>query len=95
MIISEIIFGLFGMIIVSYFSRVREFSADKSATEIVPKEYMISALERLQECLEYNNNFKQQDNLKCMQISSHKKGLFLNLFRSHPSLNDRIRKLKK
>lgn len=47
-IVLELVLGLFASIIVMWFSRRREFVADKGAVYLCSKEKMVSALQRLQ-----------------------------------------------
>lgn len=88
--IFSIVFMILGSIIVMWFSRVREYSADKGGAEFAGKENMISALEALK------RNFGEDDPRYAAagtyKISSGSK--FLSLFSTHPDLDDRIEKLK-
>ncbi|MBM9514647.1 protease HtpX [Desulfogranum marinum] len=89
-IVLEIVLGLFASIIVMWFSRRREFVADKGAAYLCGKEKMVNALQRLQ----------------ANQLPSHlpdqvaafgiwpSKGLVAGLFRSHPPIEDRIAALR-
>ena len=47
-IVLEIVFGLFASIIVMWFSRKREYTADRGAAYLTIKDKMVSALRRLQ-----------------------------------------------
>lgn len=88
----EIGLGILGMIVVSYFSRLREYRADKGGANLSSKDSMISALERLK----LNTQLQQADDqpaIASLKISG-KVGGFLKLFSTHPDLDDRIRSLK-
>lgn len=89
--VFEILFSFLGMFVVAYFSRVREFRADKGAAQYAGKHKMIAALKRLQQKIDFVDDSK--DNLKAMKISS-KKGL-MNFLSTHPSLDDRIAALER
>lgn len=87
-----VIFGFLGMIVVNYFSRFREYKADKGAAYLCGREKIISALEALKTSIstvdqrgEALNNFK---------ISSPGKSSFMQLLQTHPSLDDRINSLR-
>ncbi|MCK5882611.1 MAG: protease HtpX [Bacteriovoracaceae bacterium] len=87
----EMMFGLLAGIVVSWFSRFREFKADAGSAHLGGKQKMISALESLKRNYEGLQNEKSP--IKSMQISS--KGGMVALFSTHPSLDDRIEALKK
>jgi heat shock protein HtpX len=46
-IVAEIVFGLLASVIVAWFSRQREFRADRGGAQLAGRQSMISALERL------------------------------------------------
>ncbi len=89
--VFEILFSFLGMFVVAYFSRAREFRADKGGAQYAGKYKMISALKRLQSKLEWVDD--SQDAVKTMKISS-KKGL-MNFLSTHPTLEDRIAALER
>lgn len=89
----EIALGVLGMIVVSYFSRTREYRADSGGANLSSKQNMISALERLKA----NHHIPTTDDqpaLASLKISG-KPGGILRLFATHPDLDDRIMNLKK
>lgn len=90
-IVFELAFSFLGMFIVAYFSRIREFRADKGGAQFAGKQKMISALRRLQQKIDMVDD--SQDAIKAMKISS-KKGL-MNFLSTHPSLDDRIAALER
>lgn len=90
-IVLEIILGLFASIIVMWFSRRREFVADKGAVYLTTKEKMISALQRLQN---HHEPSHLPDQVAAFGIRPKKGGL-AELFRSHPPLEARIEALRK
>lgn len=91
-IACEILLGILGMIVVSFFSRMREFRADSGGALLSTTDSMISALERLK----VNRQLPQADDqpaIASLKISG-KAGGFLKLFSTHPDLDDRIQSLK-
>lgn len=89
--VFEVVFSLLGMIVVAYFSRVREFRADKGGAQYAGRAKMIAALKRLQSKVQFVDD--SNDAVKAMKISS-KKG-FLSLISTHPALEDRIAALER
>jgi heat shock protein HtpX len=87
----EIVFGFLAMFIVAYFSRIREFRADKGGAQYAGREKMIAALRKLKARIDYVDD--SQDAIKAMKISS-KKGL-MSFLSTHPSLDDRIAALER
>jgi heat shock protein HtpX len=90
-IVFELLFGFLAMFIVAYFSRVREFRADKGGAQYASRAKMIAALRKLKMRIDSNDDSK--DSIKAMKISS-KKG-FMNFLSTHPSLDDRIAALER
>ena len=90
-IVLELTLGLFASIIVMWFSRKREFTADKGAAYLTSKEKMVGALQRLQAHSEPSH---LPDQVAAFGIRSKKGGL-TELFRSHPPLEERIAALQK
>lgn len=89
--VFEIVFSFLGMFVVAYFSRIREFRADKGGAQYAGKYKMIAALKRLQQKIDFVDD--SQDAVKTLKISS-KKGL-MNFLSTHPSLEDRIAALER
>ena len=89
--VCEIVFSFLGMFVVAYFSRVREFRADKGGAKFAGKNKMVAALKRLQQKIELVDD--SQDAIKTLKISS-RKGL-MNFLSTHPSLEDRIAALER
>lgn len=90
-IVLEIVLGLFASIIVMWFSRKREFTADKGAAYLTSKEKMVGALRRLQA---HHEPSHLPDQVAAFGIRPKKGGL-ADFFRSHPPLDDRIAALQK
>jgi len=90
----DILFGILAAPIVAWFSRYREYRADKGGADLAGREKMIAALESLK--LSYpqlaQSTSENNANFRSMQISS--KSSVLALFSSHPPLDARIAALK-
>lgn len=93
--VLEIVLGFLGMIVVSYFSRSREFRADAGGAKVAGKSQMISALRSLQRMQKLNMSpeIEAAPAFATMKISRSRGG-FLNLISTHPSLEERIARLQ-
>jgi heat shock protein HtpX len=89
--VFEIAFSFLGMFVVAYFSRIREFRADKGGAQFAGKQKMIAALRKLKQKIDMVDD--SNDQIKTMKISS-KKG-FMTFLSTHPSLDDRIEALER
>lgn len=87
-VVCDLLFGLLASIIVAWFSRQREFRADRGAAQIMgtPRP-MIAALRRL-------GGLDHADLPKNLAASGIAGGGVLALFSSHPSCEDRIAALQ-
>ena len=90
--IAEIILGIAATAIVMWFSRKREFRADKAGAELAGRDNMIAALERLRS--EYDAPSVMPATLSTFGIRKNGKRSLAVLFSSHPSLEDRILALR-
>lgn len=91
-LIAEVLFGVLASIIVMWFSRKREFHADKAGASLASKQGMINALERLQQHQKHPSDMPSE--MVAFGISGESKMAFIRLFMSHPPLEDRINALK-
>lgn len=94
--VLDIVLGILAMPIIAWFSRYREFRADKGGADLAGREKMIAALESLQRAypqLDVADGPKADPNFRSMQISS--KAGMMALFSSHPPLDVRIAALRK
>jgi heat shock protein HtpX len=82
--IAEFVLGILAMTIVMWFSRWREFRADKGGAELAGRHKMIAALRRLQQA---HNPEPMPDEMAAFAISA---GKVQKLFASHPPLEQRI-----
>lgn len=88
-ILAEIVLGVLAMMIVMAFSRYREYRADEAGAYLSSRENMIAALQALARSKEEPHLPEQ---IKSFGING--KGL-MALFSTHPSLEDRIEKLRR
>lgn len=91
----QIVFSVFGMIVICWFSRWREFRADAGGARYAGREKMISALHALQAYHErgLDQAGKQQPAFQSLKISGSTNA-FLSLFATHPPLEERIARLE-
>ena len=83
------------MILVNWFSRQREFRADAGSAMLAGREKMISALEALKQVYEIpERHQKQEPALATLKISGRRGGLLSILGSTHPSLDERIERLR-
>jgi heat shock protein HtpX len=86
--VLEMVFGVLASIIVMWFSRKREYSADAGAAKLVGANKMVAALERLR------NNHDSQLEGSMMAFGIANKSARSEMFLSHPPLEKRIAALK-
>ena len=91
--VFEMMFGVLGMFITSWFSRIREYSADIGGAQLAGKGKMIAALKKLQ--IQHDSGVfdKRSGNMSALKISSKEVGLKA-LMSTHPKLDERIRRLE-
>jgi heat shock protein HtpX len=89
----DMLFGFLAYPIIAWFSRYREFKADKGGADLAGREKMIAALESLKNAYpQLATSTSENPNFRSMQISS--KTGFLALMSTHPPLDARIAALK-
>ncbi len=86
--IAQFVFGIAAMMIVMWFSRWREFRADKGGAELAGRRNMINALKALQAA---HDTPPMPDEMKAFAINA---GRMQAAFSSHPPLAERIRALE-
>ena len=91
--ILEIVLSFLGMIVVNWFSRVREYKADEGSARLAGRDKMISALQALGGQIAYAD-LTEHKSLATLKISGVPSKLS-RLFSTHPSLEDRIENLRK
>lgn len=93
-IVLDIVFALLSMVVVGYFSRAREFRADKGGAQLAGRDNMIGALRKLG-ALYDRSDFKQENaSVAALQISGKKQSGFWALAATHPPLETRIKALQ-
>lgn len=90
--VLEIVFMILGSMVVAWFSRMREYRADASGARLAGRDAMIDALRALRRTIE-RSDAGQAPALSALKISSRRGG-FLAMFATHPSLEDRIARLE-
>lgn len=90
----EIVFMVFGSIVVAWFSRKKEFRADLGGAQLAGKEKMIAALESLRALKQVQDPRTAQPAYATMKISTPVKSGFMTLFSTHPPIEERIARLR-
>ena len=93
-IFLQIVLSFLAMIPISWWSRRREYAADRFAANTVGKEHMISALEGIDRWVQRTQfEYSSQDALATMKISGQTRS-FMQLFATHPPIEDRVAALR-
>lgn len=92
MIVAELVLGLLASIIVMWFSRQREFRADRGGAQLAGRQAMINALKRLQAV---HDPQPLPDKMAAFGISGGRGGGLKRLFMTHPPLEERIAALER
>ena len=93
-IVLQIVLSVLAMIPISWWSRRREFAADRFAANTVGKEHMISALEGIDRWVQRTQfDYSSQDALATMKISG-KSHSFMEIFATHPPIEARVTALR-
>ena len=87
----ELCFMAFGMLVITYFSRLREFRADRGSAKLLGKESMINALRKLQRLSAKEE--VEMGSVAALMIASQKKS-WSQLLATHPPLEERIARLE-
>ncbi len=90
-IVTQLLLGILASMVVSWYSRRREYRADAGGAYLAGRANMIGALEALQRSVEPEHMPEQ---LEAMGISGVRKGGLRRLFASHPPIEDRIAALR-
>ena len=93
-ILVQIIVSILASIVISWFSRRREFGADAFAAKVYGKDSMIAALRAIDRWVNRAQfQYATQDALATMKISGRSGG-FMSLFSTHPPIEARIAALE-
>ena len=90
MIIAELVLGILASIIVMWFSRKREFRADRGGASLAGRQKMIAALERLNSL----HPAPLPEKMAAFGISGGGASGIKRLFMTHPPLEERIAALR-
>lgn len=90
--VLEIVFMILGSMVVAWFSRYREFRADKGGARLAGRQNMIQALQGLQRTFEEVDP-AAQPSVQALKISGRPVGM-MRLFSTHPPLEERIARLR-
>ena len=90
MIVAELVLGVLASIIVMWFSRQREFRADRGGANLAGRQHMIAALERLNSL----HPAPLPEKLAAFGISGGGGDGIKRLFMTHPPLAERIAALR-
>lgn len=88
--VAQILLGILATMIVMWFSRQREFRADHGGATLAGRQKMIGALERLKK----SHGEPLPDQMAAFGISGGMRGGLARLFATHPSLDERIARLR-
>jgi heat shock protein HtpX len=88
--VAQIVLGIFASMIVSWYSRRREFRADRGGADLAGTGSMIAALEALKR----SQGQPMPPQMQAFGINTGSGGGFMRLFMSHPPLDERIAALQ-
>ena len=83
-----------GSMLVCFFSRWREFRADKGGADFAGRDKMLSALQSLSQITQMHSQKKSEYNYLMINNAS-KQSLMLRLFSTHPPIEARMRRLQR
>ncbi len=89
--VAQVLLGFLASIIVMWFSRYREYHADKGGADLAGREKMIAALKKLQQV---NQPQDLPGEMAAFGIAGGLGGGMKKLFMTHPPLEDRISALQ-
>ncbi len=97
--VLQILLFIPGSMVISFFSRYREFRADAGGAQLAGRSNMISALRSLQKVSAINeavpnNESSQAPAIAAFKIASSGQGRMALLFSTHPPLEERIARLE-
>jgi heat shock protein HtpX len=88
--VAQIVLGILASMIVSWYSRQREFRADRGGADLAGRGGMISALQALKQ----SQGEPMPPQMQAFGINTGGAGGFMRLFMSHPPLDERIAALQ-
>jgi heat shock protein HtpX len=88
--VAQVVLGVFASMIVAWFSRYREFRADRGGANLAGTPNMIGALQVLQ----HSHGEPMPQQMQAFGINTGSSGGIMRLFMSHPPLEERIAALQ-
>jgi len=88
--VAQIVLGIFASMIVSWYSRRREFRADRGGADLAGTGKMIQALQALQQ----SHGEPMPPQMQAFGINTGSTSGFMRLFMTHPPLDERIAALQ-
>ncbi len=88
--VAQIVLGIFASMIVSWYSRRREFRADRGGADLAGTGSMIGALQALKQ----SHGEPMPPQMQAFGINTGRADGFMRLFMSHPPLDERIAALQ-
>jgi heat shock protein HtpX len=89
-LVAQFVLGIFASMIVSWYSRRREFRADRGGADLAGRSSMILALQSLKR----SQGGPMPPQMQAFGINTGKANGFMRLFMSHPPLDERIAALQ-
>ncbi|GAE93455.1 protease HtpX homolog [Gracilibacillus boraciitolerans JCM 21714] len=93
-IVFQILFSILGSIVVSAYSRHREYHADKGGADLAGRDKMAHALRSLKMHVDRAKVDDRTDDSAIQTMKINGKSNFISLFSTHPPLDDRIARLE-
>lgn len=94
-IIFQILFSILGSIVVSAFSRYREYRADRGGADLAGRDKMAHALHSLKNNTGLAQMKDQTDDSAVQTMKINQKSKVVSLFSSHPPIDERIERLER
>lgn len=93
-IIFQILFSILGSLVVSAYSRHREYRADHGGADLAGRDKMAHALRSLKSRTAISQVNDRTDDAAIQTMKINGKGKMMSLFSSHPDIDDRIARLE-
>ena len=94
-IFLQVVLSVLAMLVVSWYSRRREFAADAFSAKVYGKESMINALQGINRWVNRNQfEYSTQDAFATMKISGNTSA-FMHLLATHPPIEERVAALQR
>ncbi|MFD1362478.1 protease HtpX [Lentibacillus salinarum] len=94
-IIFQILFSILGSLVVSAYSRHREYRADHGGADLAGRDKMAHALRSLKNRVGLAHVDDRTDDSAVQTMKINGKGRMISLFSSHPDIDDRIARLER